>query len=85
MVKDSSSKSSIKTLTPKKGKSKPGAPSKITSLSNCMKNTLRSGHQSLPSWETAMKINVSTGTEGSLSSESTEKSGLLKKTKPFGK
>ena len=85
MVKGSSSKSSVKTPTPNKGKSKPGAPSKITSLSNFTKNTLRNGHQSLPSWETAMKISVCTGTEDSLSLESTEKYGLPRKTKPSGK
>jgi hypothetical protein len=82
MVKGSSFKLSIKTPTPKKGKSKHGAPSKTISLSNYTKNTLKSGRLSLPLWETAMKISVSTDTEGFLSSESTEKSGLLRRMKP---
>ena len=82
MAKVSSSKSSIKTPTLKREKSKPGAPIKITNLSNFIKNTPKSGPPSPLSWEIAIKTNASIATEDSPSLESTEKSGLPKKTKP---
>lgn len=72
-------------LTLKKEKSKHGALTKITNLSNCMKNTPRSGPLLLHLWEIATKINVFIGTEDFLNLESTEKSGLPRKTKLSGK
>ena len=70
---------------PKIVKSKLGAPKRITSLSNCIKNTPKSGQVSPPLWETAIKTNVSIDTEDSPSSESTEKYGLLNRMKPLEK
>lgn len=83
MAKSLSSKSSIKMLMAKNEKLRLGAPKKITNLSNCIKNTPKNGHLSPLSWGIVMKISVFTDTEDFLNSESTEKSGLLRRTKPF--
>jgi hypothetical protein len=83
MAKNSSSKSSIKTPMAKREKSKHGALKRTTSLSNCIKNTLKSGPVSPHLWEIVTKTSVFIVIEGFPNSESIEKYGLLKRIKPF--